>query len=661
MVKSTGTAEGPVQSSGSCMSQQEMPTAKASLDEHIVSTMSCELLCPAKMSDCKATEFKSAKLAAKRLLENRQKKPADGLSGKAVAKADPPSKLAVPNRFRSELNCGIVPKGIDNSSAPVLNSSIVGEFRLMQLNNGEGNADAPASKQAEIKKVLPHTGFVKAKAIPVKGIRVPSPCRIQSEKIVTSGKVITHKPTTNGPKMSRIPEPLVAISKNSELKKTQPPPASNSPVDHVLQQPSGRLLEDATCSAAPVDALHQEVPQLATISTKEGVHQGNVSKVASLAKSFENLMLTDSLADRSSHSTAHLQRGSFRNSSLPLDTIHSTKLPFRERGNIPVNSCLPRTVPDHNSNAACRSSSFRKFRRGPEDKPRPRVLVRRANSLVGQTSPVCPKPSDIECDGAKTTCHVSVGSIVSKFSGAAQDSTPVSTNSGKEGLRMSASPNGGRKLSAVQMAVMNLEARSQAALEKGSKLSFSSSTLEPGKLSRGDVTRCTYGTRDISSAGSPRKFHEFRKHLESRQPVLPAQINGSYLHTTKTSSRLLATGESDMQNSPLDVVPGDVNLSTEINLSPDRKDSSNEQPSETNVVKLENSRLASDSRPSSGQGAVRPNSSFLWTGRQTTRPPVNGSCDQLFDSASLTVDNSFSSACLSSLYSKLPEKCPPGE
>lgn len=216
--------------------------------------------------------------------------------------------------------------------------------------------------------------------------------------------------------------------------------------------------------------------------------------------------------------------------------------------------------------------------------------------------------------------HVSV--VVQRL---ATTRTEAATDDGaRRSPRTSPTPNcdgNERKLSAVQLAVLNLEARNQAVLEKSSKLSLSGSALEPGRLKL--TTSSAVVFRELSL-----------KRPTQRSPKLKARPEVQSSSLTQTSAKVVPVVEDlepirNSQNSSAMLDLYSNVMSAKCDKQPvDRDERHREQPIHSAPVTT----------------AARPNQSFLWTMRQTTRAPVNGSCDELSDAVVLPTKTRPSSA-----------------
>ncbi|XP_029848596.2 uncharacterized protein LOC8023508 isoform X2 [Ixodes scapularis] len=448
----------------------------------------------------------------------------------------------------------------------------------------------------------------KARAIRPKGIAVLQSCGTGSEeRLVTTDRVkLMNRPYLRSHSFSsKLPSGTLSVA---ESKNTEHSSSTSPAEDRLPGKPSENSCVTTRPSCAiPVTQTETDVtspPSSADCALREC--QAGTSKVASLAMSFENLLLGDTREGNQ----AHLQRGAFCNRSLPLETFQDAKATFRKRLNIPINGVVRKP---------CRIiGKSRRTPSPPGDRSSdlPRALVRRSSSLIGHTSYSRTRESVAESHASAVVERPSTSRLEATTDGGAAHPSWTSPSPSCEGNE--------KKLSAVQLAVLNLEARSQAALEKSGKLSFSSSYLESVKL---------------KPAPSNSAVQELSSKRSVQRPPLPT-ARPATLPSSSSSS-----GTSPSVRDMLDVEDLEPFHSSHVSSAVLALYSNvvstvhKEQP--TNEDEQWSKRSA-ESAPATG--AVRPNQSFLWTLQQTTRAPVNGSCDELSDAVMLPGKTRSSSA-----------------
>lgn len=524
-------------------------------------------------------EFRSAKMAARRLMDSRPRNDAH--------RAKPGCS---PVRDRSIVG----PSGAFSGTVSHSDVTVTGRERRL-----------PASSERTQCVVV---NGPKARANRPKGVAMLQSCGAGSEErpVMTDCGKLTNRPYLRSHSFSsKLPSSSLSVveSKNTEHS------GSTSPAeDRLPGKPSENSCVTSKPSCAiPVTQTETDItspPSSADCDLREC--QARTSKVASLAMSFENLLLGDTREGNQ----AHLQRGAFCNRSLPLETFQDAKTTFRKRLNIPINGVVRKP---------CRIiAKSRRTPSPPGDRSSdlPRALVKRSSSLIGHTSYSRTRESVAESHASAVVERPSTSRLEATTDGSAAHPPWTSPSPSCEGKE--------KKLSAVQLAVLNLEARSQAALEKSSKLSFSSSCLESGKLKPAAPNSAL---QELSSKRSVQ-----RPPLPTARPVtLPSSSTSS---RTSPSFREMPDTE-DLEPFRSSQVSSAVLALYSNVVSTVHK----EQP--TNEGEWRSERSA-ESAPATG--AVRPNQSFLWTLRQTTRAPVNGSCDELSDAVVLPSKTRSSSA-----------------
>ncbi|CAN7985738.1 unnamed protein product [Ixodes hexagonus] len=523
-------------------------------------------------------EFRSAKMAARRLMDGRPRND--------VRRARPGCSL--------ERNRGVVTAGSHPDTA------------VQEAQH--------ASSQER-----PQCGAIngsKARAIPLEGIEAfPYGGADSGERSATSdyGKLANRRCLRSGSFSSKRPPGGLSVA---ELKRTEHsivvPHADRSVVQpsengSVAARPSLRVMpvtEKKTDGVSPSNSTNSARPE----------RQVRTSKVASLTMSFENLLLSDCRDGNQ----VHLQRGAFCNRSLPHETVQDAKALLRKGPNIPVNGVVQRPGRIICPSRRPLSPS------GERSNNCPRALVRRSSSLIGHMSHSRTRELTAES-------HMSV--VGQRPATTCSDATVDGGGNCSPWTSSPSSGNGNEKrLSAVQLAVLNLEARSQAMLEKSGKLSFSSSCLEPGKLKLATSSTISQELSSKSPTQDP--------------PVLKARptIQTSLLLTQTNLSGKDVPDTKDLDTSEISAAV----LNLYSNAVP-----ANHTELPTDGDKGQGERTT-ESAPASG--VARPNQSFLWTVRQTTRGPVNGSCDELSDAAVLPTKSRSSSAsgCIGN-YSSLWE------
>ncbi|CAN7986993.1 unnamed protein product, partial [Ixodes pacificus] len=523
-------------------------------------------------------EFRSAKMAARRLMDSRPRNDA----------------------HRAKPSCSPV----HDRSIVGLSGAFSGAVSLSDVTVVARERRHPASSERTQCVVV---NGPKARAIRPKGVAVLQSCGAGSEErpVTTDRGKLTNRPYLRSHSFSsKLPlgSLSVAESKNTEhcgstLLAEDRLPAKLSENSCVTTKPS---------CAMPVTQTETDLtspPSSADCALREC--QARTSKVASLAMSFENLLLGDTREGNQ----AHLQRGAFCNRSLPLETFQDAKTTFRKRLNIPINGVVRKP---------CRIiGKSRRTPSPPGDRSSdlPRALVRRSSSLIGHTSYSRTRESVAESRASAVVERPSSSRLEAMTDGGAAHPSWTSPSPSCDGNE--------KKLSAVQLAVLNLEAQSQAALEKSGKLSFSSSCLESGKLKPAAPNSAL---RELSSKRSVQR------------PLLPtarpATLPSSSSSRTSPSFRDMPDAE-DLEPFRSSQVSSAVLALYSNVVSTVHK----EQPTNEDERRSERS---AESAPATG--AVRPNQSFLWTLRQTTRAPVNGSCDELSDAVVLPGKTRSSSA-----------------
>lgn len=210
------------------------------------------------------------------------------------------------------------------------------------------------------------------------------------------------------------------------------------------------------------------------------------SKVASLAKSFENLIQLDSSSQGAHNESFSLQRGNVCNRSLPLATVHDMRKKFGRPAHVSSCSTISRPLPtasDRVSTAVPKANSFRRASESSEDMQAPPkicVAVRRSNSTASQsTTYLRTENRRSQCDTVVQRKSVSVESISSRVTNRAEpkasaDACLVSQTSVRQAAECrdvthgvgATSPSGARRCGLVRQAVMNLEANNQASVHK---------------------------------------------------------------------------------------------------------------------------------------------------------------------------------------------------
>lgn len=540
-------------------------------------------------------EFRSAKMAARRLMDSRPRNDA----------------------HRSKPGCS----SVRDQSVVGASGTFSGTVSHSDVNVAVREQRPPASSEQTQCYIV---NSPKARAIRPKGVTVLKSCGASSEErpLTTDRDKLTNRPYLRSHSFSsKLPSGGLSIAESKNAEDS----GSMSPVeDRLPEKPSeNSYVTTRQSSAIPfmqTEADTTSPPTSADCALREC--QARTSKVASLAMSFENLLLGDTREGNQ----AHLQRGAFCNRSLPLETTQDAKTTFTRRLNIPINGVVRR--PGRIIGKSRRTPSPP----GDRSSNLPRALVRRSSSLIGHTS-------YLRTRGSTAESHPST--VVERPFTSRSEAT---TDSGA-GHRLWTFPapscdGNEKKLSAVQLAVLNLEARSQAALEESGKLSFSSSCLESGKLK---LAAPSSAFRELSSKRSVQ-----RPPLPNARPAtLPSSSSRTSLSTRDVpdAENLEPFCSSQVSSAVLALYSNVVSTMHKEQSADDDK---------------QRSERSAESAPVTG--TVRPNQSFLWTLQQTTRAPVNGSCDELSDIVVLPGKTQSSSALASvGNYSSLWESiagCP---
>ncbi|XP_064460780.1 uncharacterized protein LOC135370837 [Ornithodoros turicata] len=618
-------------------------------------------------------EFKSAQLAAKRLLESRPKKcNSDGETTCSTRHRPKALRQASPESSGRRPQCqGPTVRKVESNSRTLvsLNASSAAESPPLAPLSVHSDNSVPSTAQDQLSLHLPEsrTGqAVPSTAQDQPSLHLPESGAGQAEVNGHSGGVISDSSSVMQTSQCHLPGNVsVTIISNSvedparsenasterngistatnadEPNRPQVTPKKVPSSNHVIQinieHPKSTTEQQQTPSAASGPSISGRkstcegskfsYSALVPYRSREPVTQ-KASKVASLAKSFENLIHLDSAAQ----GPQYLKRGTICNRSLPSETIHDMRKRFGKSSSSSPCTTIQRPLSvtlDKTSATVSRTRSFRTSSESLEEtqtRPKMQVAVKRSNSIASQSTAYMRArerefKDTVPAQSALSAVTNSIGLVNSVSSCALLQTVDVQPAERKAGSSGSAAESGEKKFSLVQQAVMNLEASSQITTHKNHcrpiDLSGALATRRKSvEMSKTDFQ--SLRSRSASASLDDRYFSPVTTNSSNieKKPALPPK--GAGIRQFRQVPPPCASSSSGTSQS--------ITVSVMASLASEASNRVNTAKTR-DCARNRNDICASDNVV---QKAVRPNQSFLWRlgTRPQVPPPVNGSKDE---------------------------------